>query len=674
MRSLRYSLVVLCLLALSASAAPVTTVTLRPQASQPPGSVPLTFGQVFKKGDIKQGVVASIAGAAAQVDVKRKYDDGSVRFAIISAIVPALAADVSVTLSDGAVDQLAKPMAVRSQDLLATDFDAVVSLSFPDGAQRSCSARKLLESAGANAKAWLAGPVVTEWLLDGAIVDKDGKPDPDLRAQFHVRAYAACKAVRVSVVVENCLDTWAGNIGYDVEVKLGRDGKVVYAKKDVDHRRLSRWKKDFWWPAAPPQAHLMHDLAYLSATGAIPNYDRSVAIPEKTLAAMADQWARSGETDIMGSGSLTKYMPTTGGRSEIGPYPNWTVQFLLSMDPRAKAIVLGNGDLAGSWPIHVRSAKTGRILTLDERPKFWLNGYREGDRERPLWKPDRKALPPQRTNGKEHPYYLSPDVAHMGSFAYVPYLLTGDFYHLEEAYFWATYTLLAQWSVPRQDALGIMCDQIRGDAWGLRNIADAGFIAPDGDPEAKYFQERIANNLAELIAKMYGPPEYNKLGFWGARTVQDARIQNPANPQWMITAPWEHDYLIWSLHHLTELGYADAAKPRDFELRWRVGAFTHPDEYEPLLGAPYRMVVGEMGPDKKIIFYDDWRKLGEENAKLTPVPKDGRLAYDYSAYLSLVCAIDAKFPKAQDALKVVLEKSGGFKGMLADVAWRIVPK
>ena len=56
----------------------------------------------------------------------------------------------------------------------------------------------------------------------------------------------------------------------------------------------------------------------------------------------------------------------SGGRPEIGPYPNWTVQYLLSMDARVKAIVLGNGDLAGSWPIHVRSAKTGRILTLDE--------------------------------------------------------------------------------------------------------------------------------------------------------------------------------------------------------------------------------------------------------------------------------------------------------------------
>lgn len=668
------ALMVVCLLALSASAAPVARVTLRAPAGQPAKGVAVTFGQVFKKGDIKQGVLVSVQNAQTQADVKRKYGDGSVRFAIISLMIPELDRQMAVALSDGVAPQLATPLPVQAADLLKTDFDATVALKFPDGAVRSASARKLLEAAGAHARTWLAGPVATEWLLDGTLDDKDGKPDPDLRVQFHVRTYAGAKAVRVAVVVENCLDTWAGNIGYDVAVALGKEGKLAYEKKGVNHRPLSRWRKDFWWPSAPPQADVVHDLAYLSASGALPNYDRSVTIPEKTLAAMAAQWARSTETDLMGSGSLTKYMPTTGGRPEIGPYPNWTVQYLLTMDPRAKAIVLGNGDLAGSWPIHVRNARTGRIMTLDERPKFWLDGRGE---DKPKWQPDRQAPPPRRTpDGKSDPYYLSPDVAHMGSFAYVPYLITGDFYYLEEAYFWGSYTLLAQWSVPRQNGKGIMSDQIRGNAWGLRNIADAAFIAPDSDPEAKYFEERIRNNIADMTARMYGPPEYNKMGFWGLRTVADARIQNPANPRWMITAPWEHDYLIWSLHHLAELGYADAARPRDFELRWQVGVFTHPEEYSPLLAAPYRMAVGEMGPDKKVIFYEDWKKFGEENAKLTKLPaqEKPRLAYDYSAYLALVCGVDAGLPKAADALKVLLGITGGFHGMLADPEWRIVPR
>jgi hypothetical protein len=305
-------------------------------------------------------------------------------------------------------------------------------------------------------------------------------------------------------------------------------------------------------------------------------------------------------------------------------------------------------------------------MTLDDRPKFWFGS---NSPDKPVWQADRKA-PPAKGTPEDKTYTLTPDVAHMGSFAFVPYLVTGDFYYLEEAYFWGNYALLAQWQVPRQDAKGLMRDQIRGDAWGLRNIADAGFIAADGDPEAKYFEQRIRNNIEDRVAKMYGPPEYNKMGFWGIRTVAEARIQDAANPNWMVTAPWEHDYLMWSMHHLTELGYADAAKVRDFELRWRVGVFTHGDEFDPMLGAPYRMVVGEMGPNKQVTFYEDWKKLGQENAKLSK-PK---LSYNYSAYLALMCGVDAGFPKAAEAAKVLLDKGGGFSGMLAAPEWRLVAR
>ena len=88
------------------------------------------------------------------------------------------------------------------------------------------------------------------------------------------------------------------------------------------------------------------------------------------------------------------------------------------------------------------------------------------------------------------------------------------------------------------------------------------------------------------------------------------------------------------------------------------------------------MPVGETGPDKRITFYEDWKKLGAENARLTKIPasEKPRLAYDYSAYLALVCGVDAGFPRAAEAVQVLLGITGGFHGMLADPAWRIVPR
>ena len=68
------------------------------------------------------------------------------------------------------------------------------------------------------------------------------------------------------------------------------------------------------------------------------------------------------------------------------------------------------------------------------------------------------------------------------------------------------------------------------------------------------------------------------------------------------------------------------------------------------------------GADKQIVFYEDWKKLGEENARLNrrPAGEKPRLAYDYSAYLALVCGVDARFPRAAEALKVLLDTTGGF--------------
>jgi hypothetical protein len=222
--------------------------------------------------------------------------------------------------------------------------------------------------------------------------------------------------------------------------------------------------------------------------------------------------------------------------------------------------------------------------------------------------------------------------------------------------FWteSSYTLMAQWSHPRKGAQGLMADQVRGNAWGLRNIADAAFIASDGDPEAGHFAEKIHNNMAAWTVRMYGPRENNSMGFDRWRTMDDVRVANPANPRWLAMVWWEHDYLIWSLHHLTELGFADAAKPRDFLLRWRVGSFIHPDEFDPRMSAPYRTVIGETVPGDKPIFYQDWKKLAEENIKFGNKPELPTYggSYSYSARMAVACAVDAKFPGADKALRV----------------------
>jgi hypothetical protein len=624
----------------------------------------VTFGQVFKKGDVPDGVVLC-NGGAAQADVKRRYGDGSVRFTVVTARLDTWGAGGTgrVALANGTPGEPAAP--VTAKDLLATEFDARIAFTFPDGTVRTAGARALLEAAGDKARTWLHGPLVTEWLLDGPPLDANGKPDPDLHVRFQVRAYAGCRRVRVSVAVENVWDTWAGNIRYDAVLTVA--GKPVFTVKGLNHRRLSRWRKVAWW-GGEPNTHVKHDLAYIIATGALPNYDRTLDIPERRIVRRFDGWRKASQ-NLMGPGLLMRYMPSTGGRAEIGPYPSWTVDYLLTMDRRAKLPVLGQSDLAGAWPIHVRARKTGRVLSIDDRPEFWLDAR---GRDKPRWQ---DARTPYKEGRKER---LTPDQAHQPSLAYVPYLVTGDYYHLEEAVFWANYCLISTWPHPRQKEKGILSGQIRGRGWALRNLADAEWILPDDAPERAYFAEKIRNTLAVWTGRMLDSPQTNPLGFHGFRSVGNARIKNAANPNWYVMVPWEHDYLIWSLHHATELGWAAAAKPRDYLFRWRVGTFVHAPDFDPERAAPYRMVVAERDPNtKKLIIYDDWKKVQAENERLTPkagLPNYG-CSYAYSGRGAVVCAVDTGFPKAAEALKVVESLLPGHREkMTRNPLWAIQPR
>src|SRR4029078_360261 len=109
------------------------------------------------------------------------------------------------------------------------------------------------------------------------------------------------------------------------------------------------------------------DLGPFNASRALPQYMPVVA---KFVNAIGANY------DILQSGALAQDMSLHGGRSELAPYPDWTARYLVHKDPAQRAFVLANGDLAGSWPVHVREADTsptagvgaGKVMCLDQRP------------------------------------------------------------------------------------------------------------------------------------------------------------------------------------------------------------------------------------------------------------------------------------------------------------------
>src|SRR4029453_16189764 len=94
-----------------------------------------------------------------------------------------------------------------------------------------------------------------------------------------------------------------------------------------------------------------------------------------------------------------------------------------------------------------------------------------------------------------------PEANHQYDFTYVAYVVTGEWYFLEEAYAWASWDVALfaseKCSYCRGGTFGFLAgSENRGQAWELRDVARAAFLAPDFTPEKAYFTEKLENNFA----------------------------------------------------------------------------------------------------------------------------------------------------------------------------------
>lgn len=391
----------------------VTAVVVTNESGEVKTDIPVTFALPFVAGDVPadQTLVAKLADGTVlptQVDRKAVNADGSLRHGIITIVLPKLGDGDkrTVVLALGKQPRHAKPASVAD---LPPDFDATVNVSL-DGKQYSASARDLLQAG--HVKTWLAGPLVSEWIVRGPLKSRSGDDNRHLAVQFAIRYYRGANAVRVSTVVEN---DWTyipdpRALAYDVDLRVG--GRQVYAKQHLIQYAQTRWRKVCWW-GRKPSTYVQFNLAYLKATYTIPNYDPDLRIPERRLAKIAKRLARS-NTEPGGVAFVHKAMPSAGGRGDIGPLPRWTVLYLASMDRRAWQATRTIADLSGSWPIHYRDRETDLPLSLAKHPRASAHYLLKGDHDYSIPKIQKRPKGIPRTD-------LKPNTAHEPSLAFVPY-------------------------------------------------------------------------------------------------------------------------------------------------------------------------------------------------------------------------------------------------------------
>jgi hypothetical protein len=192
---------------------------------------------------------------------------------------------------------------------------------------------------------------------------------------------------------------------------------------------------------------------------------------------------------------------------------------------------------------------------------------RQGDTYNPATK-QYEAFPACVTGQCTDPY--TADNAHEPSLAYMPYMLTGDYYYLEELQFWAMWNMFSSNPAYREYAKGLIYrDQVRAQAWSLRTLAEAAYLTPDDDRLKAHFNQILDSNLDWYNTTYTNDPQANKLG---ALVNGYAFAYNNGTG----VAPWQDDFFTSAIGHIAELGYAKARQLMTWKSQFPVQRMTAP--------------------------------------------------------------------------------------------------
>ncbi len=598
-----------------ASAPAVSKVTLTPGWA--------TFGLSLPRGAAPSAV--QVGPLATQTDVKNRWPDGSIRFAVVTCKAPAAGTfDITPAAPDARDFAPVVPKAAVTLTLAGTVYSAPLPSELtPD--------------------LWLSGGQVREWRAIVTPAHGANPLDP-LRVIYDVRVYNDGQA-RLDVTVENVLDKRpADAVAYSVDVVA--DGVSLYAHAAFSHRWLARWRRALG--IGLTASSVTHDFGSAVQANAIPRFWSGVrdrAVPDQAAG-----------FDLMGIAHLSPSMCDCGGRGEMAPYPDWAADYLVHPSEGKRRYVLAHGEQAASWPVHLREPEggrhagvgAGRYVSLDQRPRFWFDNRGE----------DRPA-------GRVSVHYdgwgsgrVVPDIAHQPSLAFIPYLLTGDRYFLDEMVFWANFCLIATYNHGGAQAL-LHTNEHRGMAWAVRNLADAAAFAPDGDAVKAYLESKLKNNLAwfDDYANGHPTPLGHVFEYPGIPGEEDYAC---------ISLGGGYGQLAWALDRANKLGYPGGAALRDRMARFVLRLFTGEPDFPR--EAAMRLWL-RVGPKGGTAFYRTLKELAEANPA-------GARHYNHWHRLALVIALENRWPGAREAYDYNwrLGTSGGDWMQLADNAgWAILP-
>jgi Ca2+-binding RTX toxin-like protein len=549
----------------SPDAVGIVSLTLENAGTATLGAGVTSFGQLFAQGELPAGTqaIAWIGDAIVpvQLDVKTTWPDGSIKMAVVSLERPALAAGASVEVVLAAATTAVPTPAI---DLVhALEGHAfTVEITPAGGTPVQIDVLAALQSAIAagTASVWQSGALATEARVEVLLAGSQ-------RLLFDVTAYKGGGfSVDVQFNNDRAMEAAGGRVSYGVTVNL--DGQEV-AREQVDQGQYQNWHRGFssngvdgGQGLGEPDAgwlNIRHDVARLSQLGAIADYDLTIAVPEAKLAGYATAMSAEGWGDPLATNGVTQYMPMTGGRADIGYTTQANTVWLLTQDARAAGYALGQAETAGAVPWNFWNDAADTWLNTDAYPRLWTDA-RGGTGTAGL--STSRGLT-QQVDGLSG---WTPDRAHQPDLSYVPYLLTGERWILDNLNAQAAYNVVSTWPDPRGNADDIVVRdaQVRTAAWSLRQIDEAAWIAPDGSAEKAYFTSVSAANWGWLVSQI---PTWTVLQGEAHGWLPGAY----GTPGAM--APWQQDYFASTAIAAASRGNQDALTFLEWMSNFLVGRF-----------------------------------------------------------------------------------------------------
>ncbi len=542
---------------------------------------PISIGRFFRQGDISQFAQAVVGSTPllTQCDVKNRWPDGSLKFAIVSFVLPSVSTGgTAVTFQNQSSGN--NTGFLQMDDMLDSsyDFDAVMHLS--GTVSPSISARSMLQ--GGSFRYWLQGPIVTAVIVEdrdgrSSDVNTDGLPGNPLHPIFEAWFYPQGKKVEVGFTLENAWSSStasnsARNQSFALSLTTGSASPTVRLNQPTfTEWAFSRWRRAFWIGSDPLAVQFNWNPQYLVTTGAYPAYDVNYLPNASVVNAEYATYSNIATNfparltipgfDDGNNGGIVNYdqaIDATGDPAQgswIGLFPTWDIDYLLTGDPRLQKQMTDNADLAGRFPMWFREADHnagsgayfdyphtgtidpyGHVVSINARQQvtLMLND----------WHPGCTGEGTDNINagsGLSYGGWPALDTSHLPDFGFVPYTLTGKYYYLEQEEMEAGYVAGFRtgcyglsnnyW---RQGYLGMLELLLRDQAWAMRSLAYGAFLGPDGDPEGPYFRDKVLNNVARMEGE-HGLPlditdtsDRNTAYQWGYNTAIFSQAKNPS--------------------------------------------------------------------------------------------------------------------------------------------------